>query len=84
MHTIFSVSNNIFESLSPIAAVKVFRNLLWCESQRMGIPPHKIVISLDTTIADGGIDAKIECVPKSSVFIDQRRELFPDQNRQKL
>ena len=71
METIFSVSHKALGSLTATAAVKHFRNLLWCEARKNGLPLQQVVVSLDTNISDGGIDAKIEGDPNAdSLLID--------------
>jgi hypothetical protein len=60
MKTIFSLDNDSLGRLDATAATKAFRNLLWCEARRMGLSPHKAVISLRTNVSDGGIDARID------------------------
>lgn len=69
METILSISHKVLDSLSSEAAVKHFRNLLWCEARSNGLPLHKIVVSLDTTVSDGGIDAKVEGDPKADSLL---------------
>jgi hypothetical protein len=39
-------------------AARLFRELLWCESSRLGL--RNVVVSDNITVADGGIDAKAE------------------------
>lgn len=70
MKTIFSLDNDVLESLDAVAATKAFRNLLWCEARRIGLSTHKIVISLRTNISDGGIDARVDgAVAVDSIII---------------
>lgn len=68
METILSVSHKVLGSFTAKAAVKQFRNLLWCEARRNNLPLHQIVVSLDTNVSDGGIDAKIEGDPQADSF----------------
>ncbi|HVO66300.1 MAG TPA: hypothetical protein VMT12_07455 [Syntrophales bacterium] len=63
MQTIFSLDNAILGRLEAVSATKAFRNLLWCEASRTGLSPHKIVISLRTTVRDEGIDARVDGYP---------------------
>jgi len=58
--TIFSIDQIALSNLSPTEAIKLFRNLLWCEAWRTGLSPHNVLISLNETVADGGIDAKVD------------------------
>ncbi|MDU0460092.1 MAG: hypothetical protein RW306_15305 [Geobacteraceae bacterium] len=61
--TIFSIDQKILSGLSAAEAIKLFRNLLWCEARRIGLSPHNVLISLNETIADGGIDARVDGSP---------------------
>lgn len=65
MKTIFSLDNDVLGRLDPTSATKAFRNLLWCESRRVGLSPHRVVISLSANVSDGGIDARVDGVPES-------------------
>jgi len=69
METILSISHKVLDLLTAEAAVKQFRNLLWCEARSNGLPLHKIVVSLDTTVSDGGIDAKVEGYPRADSLL---------------
>lgn len=60
MATIFTVKKNALRDISAEEATRLFRNLLWCEARRIGLSPHNVVISLDITIPDGGIDARVD------------------------
>lgn len=53
--TIYSPDPARIGALKDREAVELFRDLLWCDAVRLGL--RNIVISLDTTVADGGIDA---------------------------
>ncbi len=64
MKTILSVENEILSHLDPLSATVAFRNLLWCEARRTGLSPHKVVISLQTNVSDGGIDARVDSLPE--------------------
>ena len=57
MAAIFTIKKSALKHLNGEDATLLFRGLLWCEAKRVGLSPHKIVISLDTNVADGGIDA---------------------------
>lgn len=76
METIFTVSHKVLESLDATAAVRHFRNLLWCEARRSGLSSHKVVVSLDTNVSDGGIDAKIEGVPNTESLLINGNSYF--------
>jgi hypothetical protein len=60
---IFSVDARILSGLNADAATKLFRDLLWCEARRVNLSPHRVIISLKTNVADGGIDARIDGNP---------------------
>lgn len=57
MTAIFTVKKTALRDLGAEEATRLFRGLLWCETRRVGLSPHNVVISLDTNVADGGIDA---------------------------
>ncbi len=76
METILTVSHKVLESLDASAAVSHFRNLLWCEARRSGLPSHKVIVSLDTNVSDGGIDAKIEDVPNTESLLIKGNSYF--------
>jgi hypothetical protein len=63
MKTIFSLDNEILGRLDAISATRAFRNLLWCEASKTGLSPHKVIISLRTTVRDEGIDARVDGSP---------------------
>jgi len=76
METILTVSHKVLGSLTATAAVKQFRNLLWCEARRNNLPLQQIVVSLDTNVSDGGIDAKIEGDPKADSLLFHGNSYF--------
>jgi hypothetical protein len=57
--TIFTVKNEHLTRLEPANAVGFFRDLLWAEARRIGIPIDNIQVSLWTDMPDGGIDAVV-------------------------
>jgi hypothetical protein len=59
MTAVFSTKKNALKDLSGEEATLLFRGLLWCEVRRIGLSPHNVIISLDTNVADGGVDARI-------------------------
>lgn len=59
MTTVFAIKKSALKNLNAEEATLLFRALLWCEARRVGLSPHNIVISLDTNVADGGIDAHV-------------------------
>lgn len=65
MKSIYSLDNSILQGLGAVAATKAFRNLLWCDARRVGLSPHRVVISLSANVSDGGIDARVNGVPES-------------------
>ena len=60
MDTIFTVTKENLEHLSPEEAVAFFRELLWAEAGKIGIPTSKIHVSIWVDVPDGGIDALVE------------------------
>lgn len=71
--TIFGIDQKILSGLSPAEAIKLFRNLLWSEALRTGLSAHNVLISLNETIADGGIDARVDGMPSADSI--RRRQL---------
>jgi len=67
--TIFTTNQKNLSDLSPAKAIKLFRNLLWCEARRIGLSPHNVLISLNETVADGGIDAKVDGSPSADSIL---------------
>lgn len=59
MGSIFTVNNEVIGLLDSQTAVLFFRDLLWAEARRTGIPVGNVSISLRTSVADGGIDASV-------------------------
>lgn len=66
MDTIFTIKNESLERLGPQEAVILFRDLLWAEARKIGIPISKIHISSWIDVPDGGIDAVVEGTIKTS------------------
>jgi hypothetical protein len=60
VNTFFSVANSDLERLSPQEAVDFFRELLWAEARRLGLPVGKVHVSSWIDVADGGVDASVE------------------------
>jgi hypothetical protein len=58
-YTIFSVPEPLIGALGSTAAVDLVADLLWAEARRVGFPTTAVTISKATTVADGGIDAKV-------------------------
>lgn len=58
-NTILTVKNEHLIILSPEEAVDFFRELLWAEATRIGIPLDKINVSRWIDVPDGGVDASI-------------------------
>ena len=58
--TIYAVNPSRLGGMDSLESTKTFCSLLRCEARRLGIAPHKILISLNTNINDGGIDARVE------------------------
>lgn len=57
--TIFTAREEDLARLIPGEAVGFFRNLLWAEGRRVGIPLDKIHVSHRIDVPDGGIDAEV-------------------------
>lgn len=74
--TIFSIDHKYLSGFSPTNAIKLFRNLLWCEAQRTGLSPHNVLISLDETVADGGIDARVDGSPSADSILARGQTFF--------
>jgi hypothetical protein len=58
--TILTVKNEHLMSLGIEGAVDFFRELLWAEVTRIGIPIHKVNVSSWVNVPDGGVDASVE------------------------
>ena len=71
-HNILTADEQYLKQLDSQKSVELFRDLIWAEAHRYGIPPSKVTISLRTTVPDGGIDAEIEVDSN----IDSSGELF--------
>ncbi len=67
--TIFTINQKVLSDLSPVDTIKLFRNLLWCEARRTGLSPHNVLISLNETVADGGIDARVDGSPSADSIL---------------
>ena len=74
--TIFSIDHKCITGLSPTLAIRLFRNLLWCEAQRTGLSAHNVLISLDETVADGGIDARVDGTPSADSILVSGQTFF--------
>ncbi len=57
--TIFSMTHDDLGRLDAQGAVEAFRDLLWCQARRQGIPISSVHMTL-REIADGGIDASVD------------------------
>jgi hypothetical protein len=49
---------------------------LWCEAWRVGISPHKVVVSLRTNVSDGGIDAHVDGLPTTDSLLVKGKSFF--------
>jgi helix-turn-helix protein len=56
--TIATVSQEALAQSTPSQAIECFRDLLWCEVRRVGIPLTNVQIAL-CEVPDGGIDARV-------------------------
>ena len=59
-NNILTANDQYLKQLDSKSSVEFFRDLIWAEASRVGIPPSKINISLRVTVPDGGIDATID------------------------
>lgn len=55
----FPVDPSELDRLDSDAAARLFLRLLRCEAFRIGLSPKDVVLSLRTSVSDGGIDAKV-------------------------
>jgi len=60
MNTIFTVTNQDLERFNPPQAVEIFRELIWAEARKAGLPLNRVHISDWINVPDGGVDAKID------------------------
>lgn len=70
IETIFTVKNEHIDRLKEVEAVELFREILWSEAFRTGLPSWAVNVSLRTKVPDGGLDASArndEDVP-SNIF----------------
>lgn len=71
-HNILTADEQYIKQLDSQKSVELFRDLIWAEANRLGIPPSKVTISLRTNVPDGGIDAEIDVdsitFPSSGLF----------------
>lgn len=66
---IYTVDQRRIRDLGAVDATALFRDLLWCEVNRIGLSTHWVSISLNTTVADGGIDAAVRNTPASDSLL---------------
>lgn len=66
---VFTVDQGHLDDLGAVEATALFRDLLWCEVDRIGLSTHRVSISLNTTVADGGIDATVRDTPASDSLL---------------
>ena len=59
LETILTVKNEHLNGFGPATAVEVFRELVWAEASRIGIPFDKINVSDWINMPDGGVDATV-------------------------
>lgn len=60
MDNIFTVAIEDIKDFNPIQGVDYFRELVWAEARRIGIPITKIKVTSKITDKDGGVDATID------------------------
>jgi len=91
-HNILTADEQYLKQLDSQKSVELFRDLIWSEAHRFGMPPSKVTISLRTTVPDGGIDAEIDVdfitLPSGGLFEKGRNsyqiktgESFKPQNK---
>jgi transcriptional regulator with XRE-family HTH domain len=56
--TIVSLDATTLAALDPRECIEAFRDLLWCEARRIGLPVTKIDVCC-REISDGGVDARV-------------------------
>jgi hypothetical protein len=62
MNTFFTVTNSDLDRLTPQNAVDFFRELLWADARKLGLPVSKVHVSSWINVPDGGVDASVEDV----------------------
>src|SRR5258708_31774194 len=60
MDSIFTVTNRDLEKFDPKQAVEIFRDLLWAEATKTGVPLNRVNISSWINVPDGGVYARID------------------------
>ena len=60
MDNIWTIRNETLQGLDSNAAVEFFRELIWAQAGKVGIPPNKINISTRVNVPDGGVDASVD------------------------
>ena len=89
----FTVQPKAFLKLSPERAVALFRQLLWAESDRVGVGRHLINVPDCINVGDGGVDAYIndvhpshdEVIPEgSSVYQIKSTDIEPTACKREL
>lgn len=74
--TIYQVESRVLSALSASEGVALLRDLLWCEASRVSVPRQKIVMSLNNTVKDGGVDAKVEDAPATESLLIRGSSFF--------
>ena len=59
MDNILTANDQYLKQLDSKTSVEFFRDLIWAEAARIGIPPSKVNVSSRINVADGGVDATI-------------------------
>ncbi len=60
IHSLLTADEEYLKQLDSKKSVELFRDLIWAEAYRFGIPLSKVTISLLVTVPDGGVDAAID------------------------
>ncbi|MCP4397669.1 MAG: hypothetical protein GY801_10270 [bacterium] len=74
MDTILTVKNRHLQDLNSVEAVELFRELLYAEAMRIGVPLKNSNTSTRADVPDGGIDASIH----ADIVSSQERFLFKE------
>lgn len=60
MTTPYTLAPTELTPLSPRQSIALFRDLLWCQARRRGVPLTKIHITTAENVPDGGVDAEVD------------------------